>query len=222
MTPARPRRLRVGVVGLAHYHVTGWVETLEGFADELEIVALYDADPERGANAGSATPRSVAVAGARRSIPRNPIRDRPRRPDRPARARRRTCDPAERRRSRRHRPPRVGRNPPAGRQACGTNGGGAPRRRRSGRRVGRPVRRRADPPLRAGGADGTRAYPKRTARSPRHCRGRVRDLSVAVRDPANALFDRASSGGGIRAGWESTTSTLFCGYRASRSSRSRR
>jgi predicted dehydrogenase len=48
MTPARPRRLRVGVVGLAHYHVTGWVETLEGFADALEIVALYDADPERG------------------------------------------------------------------------------------------------------------------------------------------------------------------------------
>ena len=48
MTTARPRRLRVGVVGLAHYHVTGWVETLEGFPDELEIVALYDPDPERG------------------------------------------------------------------------------------------------------------------------------------------------------------------------------
>jgi predicted dehydrogenase len=50
--PASPgragRRLRVGVVGLAQYHVTGWVETLEGFADELEIVALYDPDPERG------------------------------------------------------------------------------------------------------------------------------------------------------------------------------
>lgn len=41
------RRLRVGVVGLAHYHVTGWVETIEGFPDELEIVALYDPDPER-------------------------------------------------------------------------------------------------------------------------------------------------------------------------------
>lgn len=39
------RRLRVGVVGVGHYHVTGWVETLEGFADELEIVALYDPDP---------------------------------------------------------------------------------------------------------------------------------------------------------------------------------
>jgi predicted dehydrogenase len=35
-------------VGLAHYHVTGWVETLEGFADELEIVALYDPDRARG------------------------------------------------------------------------------------------------------------------------------------------------------------------------------
>jgi glucose-fructose oxidoreductase len=41
------RKLRVGVVGLAHYHVTGWVETIEGFPDELEIVALYDPDPAR-------------------------------------------------------------------------------------------------------------------------------------------------------------------------------
>src|SRR4051812_40651325 len=48
MTTTPPRRLRFGVVGLAHYHVTGWVETLEGFADELEIVALYDPDPARG------------------------------------------------------------------------------------------------------------------------------------------------------------------------------
>jgi len=39
--------MRLGVVGLAHYHVTGWVETLEGFAAELEIVALHDPDPER-------------------------------------------------------------------------------------------------------------------------------------------------------------------------------
>ena len=43
----RDRRLRVGVVGLSHYHVTGWVETIEGFPDELEIVSLYDPDPER-------------------------------------------------------------------------------------------------------------------------------------------------------------------------------
>ncbi len=46
--PDPVRHLRVGVVGLNHYHVTGWVETIEGFPDELEIVALYDPDPERG------------------------------------------------------------------------------------------------------------------------------------------------------------------------------
>jgi UDP-N-acetyl-2-amino-2-deoxyglucuronate dehydrogenase len=46
MTPTG--RLRVGVVGLDHYHVTGWVETIEGFPDDLEIVAVYDPDPERG------------------------------------------------------------------------------------------------------------------------------------------------------------------------------
>lgn len=45
--PSRGTRpLRVGVVGLDHYHVTGWVETIEGFPDELEIVALYHPDPE--------------------------------------------------------------------------------------------------------------------------------------------------------------------------------
>jgi UDP-N-acetyl-2-amino-2-deoxyglucuronate dehydrogenase len=37
----------VGVVGLSHYHVTGWVETIEGFPDELQVVALYDPDPDR-------------------------------------------------------------------------------------------------------------------------------------------------------------------------------
>jgi UDP-N-acetyl-2-amino-2-deoxyglucuronate dehydrogenase len=48
-TPRPPgRRLRVGVIGLEHYHVTGWVETLEGFSGDLEVVALYDPDPERG------------------------------------------------------------------------------------------------------------------------------------------------------------------------------
>ena len=46
------RRLRVGVVGLSHYHVTGWVETLETLDDLLEIVALYDPDPERGRTLG--------------------------------------------------------------------------------------------------------------------------------------------------------------------------
>jgi UDP-N-acetyl-2-amino-2-deoxyglucuronate dehydrogenase len=41
-------KLRVGVIGLEHYHVTGWVNSLELFADKLEIVALYDPDPARG------------------------------------------------------------------------------------------------------------------------------------------------------------------------------
>ena len=40
--------LRVGVVGLDHYHVTGWVETLELFSDQLKIVALYDPNPVAG------------------------------------------------------------------------------------------------------------------------------------------------------------------------------
>src|SRR5688572_18727387 len=35
---------RVAVVGLDHYHTTGWVESLELFADELEIVAFYEPD----------------------------------------------------------------------------------------------------------------------------------------------------------------------------------
>lgn len=40
--------LRVGVIGLEHYHVTGWVNSLELFLDKVEIVALYDPDPARG------------------------------------------------------------------------------------------------------------------------------------------------------------------------------
>ncbi len=41
-------RLRLGVVGIDHYHTSGWVESFEQFADEVEIVALYDADPTIG------------------------------------------------------------------------------------------------------------------------------------------------------------------------------
>lgn len=41
-------RLRLGVVGIDHYHTSGWVESLEQFADEIEIVALYDADATMG------------------------------------------------------------------------------------------------------------------------------------------------------------------------------
>ncbi|MEZ4507306.1 MAG: hypothetical protein R2848_15995 [Thermomicrobiales bacterium] len=37
-------RRRVAVVGLDHYHTTGWVESLELFPDELEIVAIYEPD----------------------------------------------------------------------------------------------------------------------------------------------------------------------------------
>lgn len=45
MTGSSPGRRRLGVVGLDHYHVTGWVETIELFVDEIEIVALHDPDP---------------------------------------------------------------------------------------------------------------------------------------------------------------------------------
>jgi predicted dehydrogenase len=41
-------RLRLAVVGIDHYHAAGWVGTLEAFDDQLEIVALYDPDPEMG------------------------------------------------------------------------------------------------------------------------------------------------------------------------------
>lgn len=44
--------LRVGIIGLNHYHVTGWVKSLELFREQLEIVALYDPDPARGAALG--------------------------------------------------------------------------------------------------------------------------------------------------------------------------
>jgi predicted dehydrogenase len=35
---------RVAVVGLDHYHTTGWVESLELFPEEIEIVAIYEPD----------------------------------------------------------------------------------------------------------------------------------------------------------------------------------
>ena len=40
--------LRAVVVGLDHYHVTGWVETLRQFPRDVEIVALFDPDASRG------------------------------------------------------------------------------------------------------------------------------------------------------------------------------
>lgn len=39
--------LRAIVVGLNHYHVTGWVETLGLFPAQIEIVGRYDPDPSR-------------------------------------------------------------------------------------------------------------------------------------------------------------------------------
>ncbi|MGD9711678.1 MAG: Gfo/Idh/MocA family protein [Thermomicrobiales bacterium] len=41
--------LRTVVVGLNHYHVTGWVESLAAFESELEIIARFDPDPARAA-----------------------------------------------------------------------------------------------------------------------------------------------------------------------------
>ncbi len=40
-------RHRAVVVGLNHYHVTGWVESLNEFQDRVEIVGRYDPSPER-------------------------------------------------------------------------------------------------------------------------------------------------------------------------------
>lgn len=39
---------RVAIVGLEHYHVTGWVESFEQFPGQIEIVALYDPNPAAG------------------------------------------------------------------------------------------------------------------------------------------------------------------------------
>jgi len=42
----RPRPLRAGIVGLDHYHVTGWAETFLEVPGTVTIVALCDADPD--------------------------------------------------------------------------------------------------------------------------------------------------------------------------------
>ena len=65
-------RWQLGVVGLEHYHVTGWVESLEQFPDQLEIVALYDPNPalgERLAPAHVDPNLSPALAPAYRRLP---------------------------------------------------------------------------------------------------------------------------------------------------------
>lgn len=40
-------RYCVAVVGLNHYHVTGWVGSLGSLAERVEVVARFDPDPER-------------------------------------------------------------------------------------------------------------------------------------------------------------------------------
>jgi predicted dehydrogenase len=39
---------RVVIVGLEHYHVTGWAESLGQFPERIEIVGLYDPNPALG------------------------------------------------------------------------------------------------------------------------------------------------------------------------------
>jgi predicted dehydrogenase len=41
-------RYRVAIVGVEHYHTTGWVDSLGLFDDRLEVVAIYDSDPAMG------------------------------------------------------------------------------------------------------------------------------------------------------------------------------
>ena len=40
--------LRLGIVGVDHYHATGWVESALHFGDALQLVALYDPNPAIG------------------------------------------------------------------------------------------------------------------------------------------------------------------------------
>src|SRR4051812_47420313 len=42
------RRYRAALIGLNHYHATGWFESLADFPDRIEIVALYDPDQAFG------------------------------------------------------------------------------------------------------------------------------------------------------------------------------
>ena len=63
---------RLAVVGIDHFHATGWVESIEQFRDEIEIVALYDRKPEVGRTLApiDRDPRlSPALSPAYRSLP---------------------------------------------------------------------------------------------------------------------------------------------------------
>ncbi len=44
VSQTKPSKYRVAIVGLDHYHTTGWAESLDLFRDRLDVVALYDAD----------------------------------------------------------------------------------------------------------------------------------------------------------------------------------
>ena len=39
--------LRTAIIGLNHYHVTGWTESLASLTDQIDVVARYDPDPTR-------------------------------------------------------------------------------------------------------------------------------------------------------------------------------
>lgn len=72
MPGRRVTRLRLGVLGIDHYHTSGWVESLEQFADEVEIVALYDSDATMGRTLAARfhdPTLSAALAPRYRSLP---------------------------------------------------------------------------------------------------------------------------------------------------------
>ena len=65
-------RYRLGVIGIDHFHATGWVESIEQFSDQIEIVALYDRKPAIGETLAPVDhdPRlSPALSPAHRALP---------------------------------------------------------------------------------------------------------------------------------------------------------
>ena len=192
------RRLRVGVVGLDHYHVTGWVETIEGFPDELEIVALYDPDPELARTLAPTHHDPSLRPGLGEAYRGAPGRDDAGRPDRAPRPRRRPRHAPNRRRTGRDRAPGRGRDPHAHRQAGGPDRarGATGVRCRPGRRGPRGGRPHAA--LLAGGPNGARDWsrPVGSGGSSRPRRSsRRRPSRSATR--ATRSSTRRGAGGGI-------------------------
>ena len=208
---AGDRRLRVGVVGLAQYHVTGWVETLEGFPDELEIVALHDPDPSaagrwrrshhdpslrpglgeayRGVPFETSLERLIAGHDLDIALVTLPNADAPAAIERLARG-----------------------HPPDRRQAGRPVGGGAPSGRRGGAVERRARRDRADPPLHAGGAGGARSHRRRRPGPAGRRRGELRHRrpSRCATRPTCCSTARGAAAASS-AGSASTTSTRCCG-----------